>query len=130
MTTVSIPGLITAIEYDSAGLVDFDIVSLSDGTNGVDLPTTVSPSGKPVTVVLATNTQSSGFTPSGFAMSSSFNIGDVVEIYLVSAPHGGGLNVFDENGNTITADNANPGDGFSCRKLTTGAGRTWGKVGS
>ena len=127
MGTATITGPITSIVYDDSAPANFTLVPLSDGTDGVDPPTTISPSGTPVTVVLATNTNSGGFSPSGFAMSSSFNVGDVVEVYLIATSSGTNLEVFDENGNTIfTTSGLN--NGGICRKLTTGAGKTWGSV--
>ncbi len=124
MTTVAIAGRITEIEYEDS----FAIVSLSDGKEGVDAPTTISPSGKPVTIVIGTNTPFTGSgTPSGFILSSTFNIGDVVEVYLSDASlvsGFGSIKVFDENNNLIVVSEK----GCILRKLTTGTGNNWGPV--
>jgi len=126
MTIVDIPGIITGIQYEDVP-ANFEFVFLSAGTDGTDPPTEIGPTGKPITVVLASNTNLGGFSTSGFIMSSSFNVGDVVEIYLVSSISGQTLTVFDENNNQIVTKSG-LGVGAVCRKLSTENGITWGTV--
>ena len=135
MGTATITGPITSIVYDDTPPVDWTIVSLSDGQQGVDAPTVINPSGTPVTIVLATNTVFSGpGHAAGFTLASSFNVGDVVEIYFTTNGLGS-LNVSDENGNPIFPFGGNSGIstqglGLYCRKIATGSTfPTWGVVG-
>lgn len=111
-TTISSPGRITSVSFNTNSL---SIVSLNGGTGGS--PQAIIPADADVLVVLA-----SIAPDSVFQMSPSFNVGDVVEIYLQTS---GGITVLDENGNDI-ADNRTVGEGAICRKIATGAGRTWG----
>jgi 2',3'-cyclic-nucleotide 2'-phosphodiesterase (5'-nucleotidase family) len=116
MTTISVPGKITALEVDESG--DFDISSLSGGTSGS--PATISPSGKANTVILASISAGHSFLQLGGA----FNVGDVVEVYSF----GGSFVVTDENGQTV----ANGVLNARMRKVLTGTPGTptWGAVSS
>jgi hypothetical protein len=126
MGTTTITGPITSIVYDDVPPANWTLVPLSDGQQGIDSPTTISPTGTLVTVVSATNTVFSGpGTSSGFAMSSTFNVGDVVEVYLSPDTRTSGfgtVKLFDENGNNIVSG----AYGVICRKLATGSGFNWG----
>ncbi len=115
MTTINVPGKITAIEVDENG--DFDIASLAGGAQAS--PTTIAPSGKPHTIVLTTSSGGAAF----FALSGSFNVGDVVEVYAIDAS---GFLVYDENGTAVTSGGPNP-NGTRLRKMRTGStAPTWG----
>lgn len=117
MTTISVPGKIVSISTED----DFDIVSLT-GTDSPGTPTTISPSGAEVTIILAQR-QANG-NGGVFKLDSSFNIGDVVEVYS----GGGGYAVQDENG--VVAASAGNSPGARLRKIMTGTPSfglsTWG----
>lgn len=108
----------SAVEVSGqVAVVDFDIVPLT----AANPPTIVEPSGKPVTIVLATTSSDS------FKMDGAFDIGDVVEIYKVAGT--GSVQILDENNNDISPANANDaGEGTRYRKIATGSAPTWGRV--
>jgi hypothetical protein len=114
MTTISVPGKIIALEVDETG--DFDISAASGGAHAT--PTAIVPSGKPNTVV---RTSLGAGNTEWFQLDSSFNVGDIVELYAVS----GYFAVMDENGTQLgSASSA----GARLRKISTGSSPTWGRV--
>jgi hypothetical protein len=124
MTTINVPGKITALEVDESG--GFEIVSLTGGS--VSTKTTISPSGEPYTIVLTlgdTNTNGNFY----FQLDSSFDVGDVVEIYATAASHS--FAVFDENNANVFdgGSDANGAGAMRLRKIRTGTTwPTWGLV--
>lgn len=119
MTTINVPGKITALEVDESG--NFEIVSLTGGASGS--PTTVSPSGEPVTIVLATAVPGPDVH---FQMDASFSLGGVVEMY--PATPSDSFVVTDENG--IGLGSFGGSVGVRLRKILTGnpGVPTWGSV--
>ena len=95
-----------------------EIVSASGGPFGS--PTQITPSGKPVSVVL-TSFGAGGGADDAFQLDSAFNVGDVVEVYAES----GSFTLKDENGNQLSAG----GVGIAVRKIRTGGTfPTWGRI--
>lgn len=126
MTTFTLDGPIQEIITTS----EIAIVSLvASGSLGAS-PTAIDPSGANRTIVIASVTGSGGAGPS-FQMSSSFNIGDIVEIYNNTNPRTG-FAVIDENGNDVSgsaSDTPSSANALQCavyRKLRSTAGRNWG----
>jgi hypothetical protein len=118
MTTIDVPGRITALEVDESG--DFGITALTGGSPQASA-TTVSPSGERHTII---TTAGSGNVNTNFyfKLDSSFNIGDVVEIYVTTP--GNSFGVLDENGVDIIHAGA-----VVLRKIATGStSPTWGFV--
>jgi hypothetical protein len=111
MTTISVPGKITALEVDESG--GFKIVALVGGPQAS--PTIILPSGERHTIILSTGAPDStgALTQTWFRLDASFSIGDIVEIYSVGQF---GPTVFDENGTQVFGG----GDGHA-RKILTGA---------
>ena len=103
-----------------------DVVSLAGGVPA--FPTTISPSGEDVSVVLTPgdNNTNGNFW---FALDAVFELGSVVEIYATTS--GNQFGVKDENGVTITP-NAPTGSfmGIRMRKIMTGTPGvpTWGAI--
>lgn len=102
------------------------ITSLTCGVHGTDDPTIIDPSGALVTVILASRA-ALDTEPAGFSLSSSFVVGDVVEVHDRDIGGNSGP-VFDENGNQVSG-NVAIGIGVTLRKVATGAGRTWTRTG-
>lgn len=111
MTTISVPGKITAIEVDDGK--DFAIVSLIGGPAA--MPTVIMPSGKPVTVVLFVGSPDSLGVPNQawFRLDASFDIGEVVETYAVGQA---AQTISDENGMFLAG-----GADIRVRKILSGA---------
>ena len=132
MTTISIPGKITAIEIDE-GEVDFAIITPTPDyqyeqpqtSPAVPKPLTIIyPSGKRYTIVLPQYLDPVS-NIGAFQLDSSFQIGDIVELYIVS--NSGSL--YDENGHFVGPSNANLGNGVRLRKIATGSTfPTWGHI--
>lgn len=126
MTTISVPGKITALEVDESG--GFEIVALVGGSPQSSA-TTISPSGEPVTIV---TTPGSGNTNTDyyFKLDASFNLGDVVEVYATTP--GLGFIIADENGADLAQAGGNGyvGGAVRLRKILTGnpGVPTWGVV--
>ena len=116
MTTISVPGKITALEVDESG--DFIIAALTGGVQ--TSPTVIMPSGAKHTVIMASGSGSAIW----FKLDASFNVGDVVEIYTAGT---GSFQVNDENGNGVGAGGSFVGQGCILRKVATGVtAPTWG----
>src|SRR5882762_1024860 len=119
MTTFTIDGPITEIVTKAK----FEIISLNGGSNAS--PAMISPSATTdVLIVLASVLP---YTPSQqaqvvFQLSSSFNIGDIVEIYGQGID---GYELLDENGTQIASVNHSIGEGAICRKVATGSSQAW-----
>lgn len=118
MTTISVPGKITAIEVDEGG--EFTVTSLAGGS--VTSPTTISPGGQRHTIVMASSTA----PPGRFKLDVSFSVGDVVEVYSAD---GNGFFVVDENGVAVATGGSFSGQGVILRKIATGSGAPlWGSA--
>lgn len=111
MTTINIPGKITAIEVDDTETIDVSIVSLVGGTHAS--PVVVLPTGKTTTVILGTSViDPDGNRVAVFKFDASFPVGSVVKIRSAVPGIGTGQAV-DENGVGV--------DGTSIRKIFTGS---------
>ena len=120
MTTIRVPGKITALEIDESG--GLSLSSLVGGT--LASPTVIFPSGKPTTIVLTPGDNNSNGNYN-FELDSSFKVGDIVEVYVTTP--GYGFAVKDENGTAILNGALVPG--MRLRKIRTGiAIPTWGVV--
>lgn len=108
MTTVSVPGKITAFEV-SVDVPDFDVTPVAGGAIGS--PAVIAPSGAKVTAVYAALATENGST-AYFEMDPGFNVGDVVEVYATGYDN---AVVRDENGVQIAS-----GLSIRMRKMLTG----------
>jgi hypothetical protein len=123
MTTISVPGKITALEIDESN--DFAFTNVAAGTYfppAPPTPVTLLPSGKLVTIVLVTYNGSSGGSGPFFKLSAAFDIGDIVELHRdPNDPYaygGGGFNITDENDVAVPVGT---GGDIRLRKLVGGA---------
>lgn len=132
MTTISIPGKITAIEVEEDA-VDFAVVSATPISQYVQPQTTpavqndpviVYPSGKRYTIILSEYfEQPPNVGP--LRLDGSFEIGDIVEFYIVSNT----VWLEDENGHTLNPSSVTLGSGMRLRKIATGTSfPTWGQT--
>lgn len=126
MTTFNIDGPIQQIITEAK----YDIVSLTGGTNAS--PTPINPGSGAVIIALLSESGIPGSYETTFQLSSTFNVGDVVELYNDS-PTRNAMDVLDENGNQIVSSGlSTPGapnmlNGAIVRKVRTGgSGRNWG----
>ena|ERR1700744_1476875 len=116
MTTI-----VTAVSASTENLIEISSLTC-DAAGGT--PTTISPSGAITTVVLTSRIDGS-LNPAGFVLSSSFLVGDTVEVHDRDGNSG---IVFDENGNQLNVAKG-LGVGILFRKVATGTGHTWSKIG-
>lgn len=123
MTTINIPGKITAIEVDeTAG--GFGYAEYTGGVSGS--PTTIDPTGEKLSVFkLHSPTVSDGsggfVVASSFQLASSFDIGDVVEIIS----DGTGFVVTGVNGVVAVTPPISPNNAVRCRKIASGTTLNW-----
>jgi|SRR5882724_3432115 len=126
MTTINIPGKITAIEVDEVPFYSSILITLTPVNGGIqynwNTPLIINPTGSPVTTILYDDSafhDLGGLGPNYAQLAPSFNVNDIVELYKNPAIviSGSGLSLTNENGNGMP--------NFRSRKIQVGTNNYW-----